>query len=65
MLMNNNRTLVTGSYNEIRFWDLPTKRELGVLASDDTVHRLHYCASRDILFAFLLNEAVQVWPTKR
>ena len=65
LLMNDNRTLVTGSQNEIRFWDLPTERELGVLASDDTVYRLHYCASRDSLFAFLLNEAVQVWPTKR
>ena len=65
LLMSDNRTLVTGSQKEIRFWDLPSERELGVLASDDTVHHLHYCTSQDSLFAFLLNQPVQVWPTKR
>ncbi len=65
LFMNDNRTLVTGSNDQIRFWDLPSGRELGVLASDHRVFHIHYCASQDSLFTFLGDATAQVWPTKR
>ena len=78
ILTNDNRTLITGSYEQLRFWDLPSDnelinrelserelsgRELGVLAVPDAIQYLHLNPKNDRLYTFLSNLPVHVWPT--
>ncbi len=56
-----NQTLITGSTEEIRFWDVPSGRALGMFSSENPVNELHYCPTEDSLFSFTHNSPVEVW----
>lgn len=56
-----NQTLVTGSDDEIRFWDVPSGRALGMFHSEKIVNDLHYCPADDSLFSFVDNAPIEVW----
>ena len=55
------QTLITGSDDEIRFWDVPSGRALGVIQSEHVVNDLHYCPVEDSLFSFVNNSPVEIW----
>ncbi|MGI9470242.1 MAG: protein kinase domain-containing protein [Rubripirellula sp.] len=56
------KKLITCSDRQIRFWDIDSGRELGVLSVDDGVRLIHYSLEQDSLYAFPYNKPVQVWP---
>jgi WD40 repeat protein len=59
--IEDNQTLATGSTDEIRLWDVPSGRALGMFPSRNHVNYLHFCPAEDSLFSFVENAPVQVW----
>ena len=65
LFIDGDKKLITCSDLEIRFWDIASERELGVLDVANDLGHIHYCESQDCLFAFpFYGHPVEVWTTR-
>lgn len=64
LFIDDDKKLITCSDRQIRFSDIASERELGVLDITNDLGQIHYCESQDCLFAFpLYDHPVEVWTT--